>query len=226
MIAWEPAMTAVPVERTTAVTDLLLALVTAVGIRHLSRALAASWLRNIWLAALAAFGMAALLGAAAHGLALGIDTLDLLWQPLYLLLGTAVALFVVGAAGDGWGLHAGRRMLPPMLLLAALFYLATRYADGDFTVFVGFEAAGLLFALMVYIWLAVARRRAGATHVAAGLLLSLAGGALQALPSASARLLWEFDHNGLYHLVQLPGVVILVKGLGRTLQTPATNSSP
>ena len=90
-------------------------------------------------------------------------------------LGTAVALFVVGAEGDGWGLEAGSRKLPPLLFPAAVFYLATGYADGDFTVFVGFEASGLPFALAVYTWLAVSRHRPGATQVAVGILLSLVG---------------------------------------------------
>jgi hypothetical protein len=48
--------------------------------------------------------------------------------------------------------------------------------------------------------------------------LSLAAGAIQALPSLSLRLGWEFDHNGLYHLAQAVGVVALVRGLAITLR--------
>ena len=52
-----------------------------------------------------------------------------------------------------------------------------------------------------------------------GLLLSLAGGALQA-STLSAHVIWEFNHNGLYHLVQLVGVVFLLAGLRGTLSVP------
>ena len=58
-------------ERTTAATDLLLALVVAGGMLRLRRAVPPGWRRGIWLLALAAFGSSALIGAVVHGLALG-----------------------------------------------------------------------------------------------------------------------------------------------------------
>ena len=61
--------------------------------------------------------------------------------------------------------------------------------------------------------------RLGASLVVMGLVLSLAGGLLQA-SSLSVRAIWEFNHNGLYHLVQLVGVVFLVAGLRGTLSVP------
>ena len=45
-----------------------------------------------------------------------------------------------------------------------------------------------------------------------------AAGAIQAMTSLSVRLGWEFDHNGLYHLVQIVGVVVLIRGLAITLR--------
>ena len=54
------------------------------------------------------------------------------------------------------------------------------------------------------------------TLVLTGLVLSLAGGALQA-STLTAHVIWEFNHNGLYHLVQLAGVVFLLAGLRGTL---------
>jgi hypothetical protein len=57
--------------------------------------------------------------------------------------------------------------------------------------------------------------------VAAALAVSLAAGAVQATDLGSVRLLWEFDHNGLFHLVQLVGLVLLVAGLRRLLPAAA-----
>jgi hypothetical protein len=209
-------------ERTTAATDLVLALVAWSGRRYLRRRTPASERRRAWLTALGCFGLAAALGAVTHGMVMPEGLRDVLWQPLYLLLGAAVALFVVGAVGDWRGSAAARRVQPAMLAAAVLFYLGTLLAGGEFLVFVVFEVAALGFATVLYLWLAVARRVRGAGIVAAALALSLAAGAVQASPALSARLVWEFDHNGLYHLIQLVGLLLLVLGLRATLQLPTT----
>jgi len=57
-----------------------------------------------------------------------------------------------------------------------------------------------------------------AAVVAAALAVSLAAGAIQAGDSLTVRIGWDLDHNGLYHLVQIVGVVLLVRGLTLTLR--------
>ena len=203
-------------ERTTAATDLLLAGAALAGAAHLARAGGGSLARRIWTAALTAAAFASILGAVTHGLVMSDGLREALWQPLYLLLGVTVACFVAGAVGDAWGDRPARRLLPPMLALAIVFYGLTRLADGEFLVFVVFQAAGLLTALGVYLWLARGGR-AGAGLVAAAIAVSLAAGAIQANESLAARIVWDFDHNGLYHLAQLAGLALLVGGLTRTL---------
>ncbi|MBA3497018.1 MAG: hypothetical protein H0T86_07935 [Gemmatimonadales bacterium] len=70
-----------------------------------------------------------------------------------------------------------------------------------------------------------AGRRAlpGAVAMAAAVAVSLAVGGVQASRMASIRFLWEFDPNGLFHLVQLVGLTLMVAGLVRLLPptTPA-----
>jgi hypothetical protein len=204
-------------ERSTAATDLLLAVAACAAAVALGRAGPPSVARRVWQTALLCAGAGAALGALAHGLALTDATRELLWQPLYLLLGATVALFVVGAVASWRGGTAARRTLVPMLAVALLFYLATRLSGGEFLVFVVFQAGALLFALAVYLRLR-ARGVEGAGLVAAGLGVTLAAGAVQAAGSVSLRLIWEFDHNGVYHLVQLAGLVLLVRGLKRVLR--------
>jgi hypothetical protein len=48
--------------------------------------------------------------------------------------------------------------------------------------------------------------------MAAAMAVSLAAGAIQA-SSVTVRLGWVFDHNGVFHLVQLAGLALLVVGL-------------
>lgn len=60
--------------------------------------------------------------------------------------------------------------------------------------------------------------RPGAATMAAALGVSLAAGAVQASEGLSVQVIWVFDHNGLFHLVQLAGVVLLIRGLMLSLQ--------
>jgi len=208
-------ITGVEAELTTAVTDALLTVAVVVGIAWLRRATPVSPRRRIWVCGLSLFALAGALGAFVHGFDLAPGTRELLWQPLYLTLGSALACFSAGAIGDWRGDAAARRSLPPLLAIVVAFYLLTRLSGGKFLVFVIFEALALFFALAVYARLAFQHKR-GAGLVLTGLVLSLAGGALQA-STLSAHVIWEFNHNGLYHLVQLAGVVFLLAGLRGTL---------
>jgi hypothetical protein len=206
----------VPAERTTAATDLVLAVAALAGIVLLRRSVPPTFGRAVWQAALAALTLASILGAIAHGLDLTAAAREALWQPLYLALGVTMALFVVGAVRDWRGDAAGRRVLPPMLALAVVFYGITRLTGGSFLAFVVYEGAALLFSLGVYLRLASGRGHAGAAAMAAAMAVSLAAGAVQA-SDVAVRLVWDFDHNGVFHLVQLVGLALLLTGLRRRL---------
>ena len=186
-------------------------------ILHLRRATPPGPRRAVWLAALGLLTSGAALGVPAHGLALGPAVVDALWQPLYLALGGSVALFVVGAISDWRGLAAARRVLPAMLVLAAGFYLATRWRGGDFRVFVLYEATALVFALAVYAGLHRRGALPGAGFLALAFTVSLAAGLVQAGGRASFTLGWPLDHNGIFHLIQLAGLALLGAGLTRSL---------
>lgn len=212
-------------ERTTAATDALLAFAAALAILILRRRTAPSFGRAVWQAAFGALIIASLFGAVTHGFAMPDPVRNLLWQPLYLALGVTMALFVVGATRDWRGDRAGRRALPPMLALAGVFYGVTLVTGGDFLAFVIYEAAALLFSLFVYLRLAAGYQRPGAAAMAAALAVSLGAGVLQAAGPGPVRLVWEFDHNGLFHLVQLLGLALMLAGLLRLLPSPASESS-
>ena len=211
-------LTGVETELTTAATDALLTAVVVGGMVWLSRQVPPSPRRTLWLRGLGLFAAAGALGAFVHGFDLDSRLRELLWQPLYLTLGSALAFFSAGAIGDWRGDAPAHRALPWLLALALGFYFLTRLSGGKFLVFVVFEAAALLLALAIYARLAMHGKR-GAALMVAGLVLSLAGGVLQA-STLSLHLVWDFNHNGLYHVVQLAGVLFLLAGLRRTLSAP------
>ena len=102
-------------------------------------------------------------------------------------------------------------MLPAALAVGALFYATTAAGGGSFGIFVAYEGAAMLAALVIYIRLAALGRR-GAGFVAVGIALTLAAAGVQA-SSLSLTLVWPFDHNGLFHLVQLAALFVLAHGL-------------
>ncbi len=209
----------VPTERTTAATDVLLG-VAALG--------CAVWLLSfravqpfkswIWAVAFVCLAVAALVGAGIHAFQLDRATRAGLWIPVNLSLGLTMALFAVGAIHDGWGQDTAQRTLPVMLLAALLFFAATRIFAVNFGLFLAYEACAMLLALGVYGWLLIRGGYPGAGWMVAGVLLSILAAVLQAIRSLRVTLIWEFDNNGVFHLVQLVAVVVLLVGLHLSLQ--------
>lgn len=205
-------------EQTTAGTDLLIA---ALALRYSGQiGLRKGWRAQVWAGAFAALSLSGALGALAHGVKVSERAHAAIWRALYLTLGVMVALFAAAATADGWGLRAGRRALPACLLAAFGFYgLSQRLARG-FLVFVVYEAAALLYALGIYVRLARGGRLAGAELTAAGILLSILAAGVQASSLRVTLLGLPFDHNGLFHLVQIAGLPVLAAGVRAGLSQP------
>jgi hypothetical protein len=210
--------TSVPTEQTTAVTDAVLVLL-AIGCLVSLRRFRDSdpWKVDLWSWVLGLLALAAGLGAAAHGFEMSEGLRTILWQPLFLSLGLVVALFVVAAVHDWKGQAVSRRLLPVMLAVGVGFFAVTRLVSGSFLVFVVYEAVAMVFALAVYVTLAVGQRLPAAGIVALAIVLNIVAAAIQASGTVRLTIGVPFDHNGVFHLVQMVGVVVLVMGLQRGL---------
>ncbi|MCU0605671.1 MAG: hypothetical protein MUC33_23785, partial [Desulfobacterales bacterium] len=78
-----------------------------------------------------------------------------------------------------------------------------------------YQALALALALGAYVWMALRGTPAGAGWMAAGAALSLLAAGAQTCRSLHVRWIWEFDRNGVYHLVQALGMVLFGVGLTR-----------
>jgi hypothetical protein len=71
----------------------------------------------------------------------------------------------------------------------------------------------MLFAFVVYTILAFRKKLKGAGLMAAGILVTIIAAAIQAIETIKVSAIWVFDHNGIFHIVQMIGLIFLLRGL-------------
>ena len=208
-------------EQTTAVTDALLAIVAALFALLVSQAGRDSdrTKGRIWAAGFSLLAIASVLGAIAHGFKMSSRINELIWMPLNLALGLTVALFVIGAVYDFRRFSIPRTLTPIMLAVGFFFFGVTVAIPDSFLVFVIYEAVAMLFALAIYTLMSVRGRLRGAPLMAVGVLISIVAAAVQASGAVAFTWIWDFDHNGAFHLIQIVGLVFLLLGLRMDLNS-------
>ncbi|MDP2424592.1 MAG: hypothetical protein U1C46_11245 [Bacteroidales bacterium] len=209
----------IPTEQTTAITDVVLAIVAftmAVNLISIGRSRDKTKAR-IWAWAFSLLAFAAFMGFIAHGFQMSARLNYIFWQPLNLALGLAIAFFVIGVMCDYKRTALPVWLSPAILAIAVLFYVITLLVPGSFFVFIIYEAIAMLFALVVYSILAIRRRLRGAWLMSAGILITMIAAAIQASEAVFITLIWDFDFNGIFHIVQIPGLIFLWLGLRNAL---------
>jgi len=208
----------IPTEQTTALTNAILAVMAIAVAVYLHRIGKKSWWKTtLWIWMFGLLALAAILGTIAHGFKISKATQTFIWYPLYLSLGLLVALFVVAVAYDIWGKIIARRVLPIMVIVGVGFFSITLVWPDSFLLFIIYETIVMLFALGGYIWLANHGYLEGAWLMAAGIFVSIIAAGVQTSNAFTFTFIWVFDHNSVYHLIQMVGIVLLVAGLRKTL---------
>ena len=205
----------IPTEQTTSVTDIILALLAlglALFIYSIGRNRDLKKTR-IWFWVFVLLSFASVLGAIAHGIKMPEQTNYYIWQPINLALGLTVALFIAGVVYDMRGFSLPRALLPIVLTIGVLFYLMTVIFSGTFIVFILYETVGMLFAFVSYLVLAIRRKLQGSLLMALAILITMIASGIQAIGTIHIRLIWEFDNNGLFHIIQMLGLVFFLLGL-------------
>ncbi len=207
-------------EPMTMLTDYALAGVTGWLGWRLFRARAVHVARLWWAIALIALALAAVLGGSYHGFApaLGAGALTLLWKATVLAIGAAALGMVVGSA------HAmiagGPRKL--LLVLAAgqfLLYSAWMMGHDDYIFVVADTAAAMVALVILHAWSYGVRR----DPASAWMLAAVAVSALAAAVQASGYALHpHFNHNDLYHVIQIAAMTLFYKGATLLRDRPAS----
>lgn len=209
---------------------------------------------TIWAGMFGCLMVASDLAIFVHGFELEPETSKLIWHVIKAALALTVACFVAGAVFDRWGADTTWRVAPGLLALSAGFFSYATFASKTFLPFIVYESVAMLFCLAVYLTLvpwervgasamsgpaqcsptgrAGQRRLPGAAWMVAGVGITILAAVLQATRAVTFTLVVPFDHNGVFHLVQLPGLLCLVTGLKMGLhprpepESKVTGASP
>ncbi len=196
----------------TTLTDFLLAALSAYWARRLARSgkTRPATAGGNWTWALAASAAAAFCGGSSHGFpALPQPIPWILWKSTQAAIGLAAYFAIRGTA---------LRYLPPGAARAALrlgaaqlaIYLAWIAFHDDFFYSIVDYGLAFVFALAAHLWAALRQADAAARWIAGGILVCFAGAAIQALGLAPHP---GFNHNDLYHVVQMLGTWLIYRGV-------------
>ena len=155
-------------------------------------------LSRFWALGFLALALAAFLGGTWHGFVQS----DALWKATVLSAGVASFSMLMGAAfavARGIALHA----LIAFATLKLLAYAAWMLTDDDFVWVVADTGISLVLIAALYLW-----RFNG--WMLAGVGVSVAAGAVQASGLAPHP---HFNHNDLYHVVQIAAMLLFYRGL-------------
>jgi hypothetical protein len=200
-----------PFERVTAITDIFLGSLSAYAAIQVSQF--SGFKSGVWAWTFGLLAFSSFVAAIAHGFEMTPKTNDRFWMPLNLSLGLALGLFVVGALFDLSGEALARKSLPIMILIGFGFFLITVWKPGTFMTFIAYESAAMLFALGSYVYLLYDSSLSSAGWMAAGISVTIVAAVVQATGKASKAIFWYFDNNGVFHLIQMVGIVLLLAGL-------------
>jgi hypothetical protein len=219
MLQFNPIVT----EQTTAATDLLLGAVALVLLFLLLRERGDDRLKKLYWANLYGFlAIASFLGTIVHGLELSKSAKALIWQPLYMSLGIVIACFVLGSIHELWDRRVSKRLIPWMLAIAFGFYVITVIVPGSFFIFLIYEGIGVLVSLTIYLYLCAQPGRNDAYWMVAGIFVTIVAAIVEASGTARVTLMWEFDHNGIFHILQIPGLIFIFLGVRASLRRGKT----
>jgi hypothetical protein len=169
----------------------------------------------LWALAFAALAAASLSGGTHHGFAahLGQSLLAVTWKIALYSIG--IVSLALSCAATVAAFRGGlRRALVGLAVLKFAVYAAWVVQHDAFVYAILDYAPALLYVLVLQVW-AWRRHDPSGPWVVAGVLVSFAAAAVQ---QSGFVLHQHFNHNDLYHVIQMVGVYLLYRG-GRSLRS-------
>ncbi|GAA5444557.1 hypothetical protein Misp06_02744 [Microbulbifer sp. NBRC 101763] len=205
-------------ELTSAATDIILALIALVALIYLVRYSPKGGRKYLaWKFFFFLTIVVTVLAATIHGLELSVQLSQRLWRVLFFFLGLFLIAFTTAICFDLLGEKATQKVLPYIPLIGIAFYVVTLLWPEGFLAYVIYQFSITFIIIFGYGRLAWLNKLNGSWYMALGGLLSLIAIYIQTKDSLYITLIWDFDHNGIYHMVQSVAVILFFLGIRRAL---------
>lgn len=198
-------------EPTTAITDYVLSAVAAGLGWSLIRRRDGQSSRTLWAAALTALALTALIGGTYHGFAI-----PALWPATVALAGVISFAMVVGSA-MATTTGAVRRAVVTLAALKLIAYVAWTTGHDDFVVVIVDGGLAMLAVAALHAPSAHGAGDGASRAMLGAVALSVVGAGVQASGFALHR---HFNHNDLFHVIQLAATVLFYRGARRLRDRP------
>lgn len=209
----------IPTEQTTAFTDVMLCVASIALAVVISRAghPKDEGRSRYWTILFLLLGFAAGTGAVAHGIEMSERTNRFVWLPLNLALGLTISFFVVIVILELWGADKAKKALSMLLGVGVVFFIITAVIPGIFLLFIIYEGIAMIFAFGSFVYLT---RKTGDRHyklitgiISTGIFLSIVAAVVQTIEPLEITIIWEFDHNSFFHIIQIIAMFVLTFGV-------------
>lgn len=211
-------------EPTTTVTDYMITAVAGwCAWRHFT-AVERRGIRLLWGAGFLFIGLAALLGGTSHGAAPHLDDVQLyyLWKATVYAVGLSM-LFAVAGTIEGSPVPAGaRKLLHAANVAGFVIYAWWMLSHSNFVYVIYHYVPAMLGIAVLQAWAWVICRARSAPWLISGVAVTLLGAVVQQSGLSVHR---HFNHNDLYHVIQIAGLWLLYRGSVRLGAEPAIRSS-
>ena len=160
-------------------------------------------------------GIAGMWGGFHHGFIVGHETAAAFsWSAISLLVAVAISYLLATSVNTVLGKGHGHPLLAVRAISLAVFFALV--VSGNATVITLMLTEGLAMALVIGLWVHAWQK----DQPAVGLVLAaiVASGLAAALKASSLQFNmggWEFDPNALYHVAQMPGLLLLLMAIQR-----------
>ena len=168
--------------------------------------------RRLWGAGLFFVGLGALLGGVMHGFAAYLgDTGNLIvWKSTVYAIGLSLVFVVAGTISGTPMKAATAKSLRLLNLIVFVLYAAWMIRHDDFLYVIYYYGPTMLVVAAIHGWAHVRHRSNGAIGIVSGVVVTLLGAAVQ---QSGISIHAHFNHNDLFHIIQILGLVLFFKGV-------------
>ena len=169
----------------------------------------------LWGLSFFATGIAAIIGGTSHGFALyfGTVTREVIWTATLYSIGFT-SLFLLSAVIIATIKNPLRNWLIAFTVVKFILFAVWIFSHPEFKYVIYDYVPAMIAVLILQVYVKYSRGDRSATWIIAGILVSFGAAAVQ----QSGYMLHEhFNHNDLYHVIQMGAVFLLYKG-GRLLR--------